>query len=306
MATGGGVNSLGGMLISQYVYFAHNTFSDLYGWDREAMTTDGGGGEYIGVIASGASTTVTYPSEHSWNRDSLKGKAAYILGGKGKGQYRRIVSNTDHTLTLDRAWDVVPDATSVVGITWMRGNYLFISNTAVDAGSTIQLYGVAFNTIVAENRSVRAGGFHSRAARYLGNYNVPITQGIQPQMFIQYLDNEILEGSSYHMGANNGSLVGLQAIAPSPDWQWPMALSFVFRGNNLNSHARLRLLTPGQGEALVEDVVIENNRVQNSPVGVEIGARAARVLLRGNSFTQVSRPLIDQSQRAEQLPSSKD
>jgi hypothetical protein len=303
MATGGGVNSLGGMPTSQYVYFAHNTFKNLYGWDREAMTIDGGGGDYIGIITSATSTAVTYPSPQGWKSDSLKGKACYILDGKGKGQYRVIVSNADRTLTLERPWDVVPDSTSVVGITWMRGHYLFIGNTAVDASIAIQLYGVAFNSVVADNRSVRAGGFRSYAMRYLGDYNVPITQGIQPQMFIQYLNNRVVEGSSYHMGANSGSVVGLDASAPNEDWQWPMALGFVFRGNQLDSHTRLRLLTPGEGTPLIEDVVIEGNRVQDSPVGIEVGARSTRVVLRNNHFTQVTTPVIDHSQAAVQVAS---
>lgn len=301
MSTGGGVNSLGGAPASQYIYFAHNTFKNLYGWDREAMTTDGGGGDYIGLLASATFTTVAYPSPQGWKTDDLKGKVAYVLSGKGMGQYRQITANTDRTLTLERSWDVVPDSTSVMGITWMRGHYLFIGNTAIDASIALQLYGVAFDSIVAENRSVRAGGFRSYAMRYLGNYNVPITQGIQPEMFVQYLNNEISEGSSYHMGSNSGSVVGVDASAPSAGWQWPMALGFVFRGNTLGSHARLRLSTPGDGIALIEDVIFENNRVQDSTVGIEIGARSKRVLLHRNHFTHVTSPVVDYSQKAEQI-----
>jgi len=303
MSTGGGVN---GGPTSQYIYFAHNTFKNLYGWDREAMTTDGGGGDYIGLLAAATLTTVAYPSPQGWKTDDLKGKVAYVLSGKGMGQYRLITANTDRILTLERSWDVVPDSTSVVGITWMHGHYLFIGNTVIDASIALQLYGVAFDSIVAENRSVRAGGFRSYAMRYLGDYNVPITHGIQPEMFVQYLNNEVSEGSSYHMGSNSGSVVGVDASAPSAGWQWPMALGFVFRGNTLGSHARLRLSTPGDGVALIEDVIFENNRVQDSTVGIEIGARSKRVLLHRNHFTHVTRPVVDYSQKAEQLSPNKE
>jgi hypothetical protein len=50
-------------------------------------------------------------------------------------------------------------------------------------------------------------------------------------MFIQYLDNEGIGGTSYNKGTNDGSVVGLQAFAPSKDGQCPMALGFVLRGN---------------------------------------------------------------------------
>jgi hypothetical protein len=212
------------------------------------------------------------------------------------------VANTERTLTLEEEWNVVPDSTSIVGITWMRGRYLFVGNEAIDAGIAIQLYGVAFESIVAGNRSVRAGGFQSHAARYLGNYNVPVTQGIQPQMFVQYLDNHVLEGSSYHMGQNQGSVVGLRAFAPTKDWQWPMALGFVFRRNRLDSHARLRFLTPGDGVALVEDVIVDGNAVKRSAVGVEIGRRSTRVLLNNNVFQEVDLPVLDHSRGAMEIP----
>jgi hypothetical protein len=188
----------------------------------------------------------------------------------------------------------------------MRGYYLFVGNTAVDAGIAIQLYGVTFHSVVAENRSVRAGGFRSYAKRYLSNYKVPITQGIQPQMLVQYLNNEVVEGSSYYRGANDGSVIGLEAQRPAGDWRWPMALGFVFRGNTLNSHARLQLGTPKDGAVLIEDAILEHNRVQNSPVGLEIGARSTRVLLHGNQFTDVAKPIVDHSQAAERLPSTGD
>jgi hypothetical protein len=300
MATGGAISTYA-VPSSRFIYLAHNTFKDLYGWDREAVTTDAGGGDYVGLIASATPTSVKYPVPQGWKRDALKGKAIYILDGKGKGQYRTIAGNSQDTLVLESPWDVVPNATSVVGVTWMRGRYLFVDNSAVDAGIAIQLYGVAFDVVIAGNRSTRAGGFRSHAARYLGNYNVPIAQGVQPQMFVQYLDNEIVEGGSYHMGANSGSVLGLQAFAPSPEWRSPMALGFIFRGNTLRSHARLRLLTPGNGLALVEDVIFESNRVHDSAVGIEIGARSARVLLHRNRFSGVGQPIADESQNATEV-----
>ena len=193
MSTGGSISTYG-TPSSQYIYFARNTFANLFGWDREAMTTDAGGGDHVGLISSATPTTVTFPESREWKPYSLTGKVAYVLAGKGKGQFRRIVSHTDRSLTVAPFWRVVPDSTSAVGVTSMRGHYLFIDNHVTDAGMALQLYGVAFNTVVAGNRSTRAGGFRSYARRYLGDYSLPLSQGVQPQMFVQYLDNEILGG----------------------------------------------------------------------------------------------------------------
>jgi hypothetical protein len=81
MSSGGGVNSLGGMPSSQLVYFAENTFRNLHGWDREAMTTDGGGGEHIGPVAAATAATVTFDLSQGWKADVLKGRAAYVIAG---------------------------------------------------------------------------------------------------------------------------------------------------------------------------------------------------------------------------------
>src|SRR5262249_38936224 len=301
MSTGGSISTYG-TPSSQHVYFAHNTFANLFGWDREAMTTDAGGGDHVGLIAAATPTTVTYPEGREWKPDALVGKVAYVLSGRGKGQFRRIASHTNRSLTVTPAWTVVPDTTSVVGITWMRGHYLFIDNSATDSGTAIQLYGVAFNTVVAGNRSVRAGGFRSHAARYLGDYSVPLSQGVQPQMFVQYLDNAIVEGGSYHMGSNTGSVLGVQALAPGPSWEWPMAFAFIFRANHLASHARIRMGTKDDGAPLIEDVIIENNSVQDAAVGVEVGVRTDRILARGNRFERVPRPMLDERSRMEVVP----
>jgi Pectate lyase superfamily protein len=297
MSTGGAISTYRAPS-SRFVYYAHNTLRDLYGWDREAMTTDAGGGEYVGPIASATATTVTYPTPPGWSAERLPGRAAFVIGGKGRGQVRRIAGSTDRSLTVEAPWDVVPDSTSVVGITAYRGNYLFVGNTATDASVTIQLFGVAFRSVVAQNKSVRAGGFRSYAAKYPSG-GAPFPKDVQPQMLIQYLDNEIEEGSSYFRGANTGSVIQLQAVAPAEDWAHPMALGFVFRGNTLRSHARVRLTTAGRGTPLIEDVVIERNRILRSPVGIEIGERAARVWLRHNRFEEVAAPVVDRSGVAE-------
>jgi hypothetical protein len=61
-------------------------------------------------------------------------------------------------------------------------------------------------------------------------------------------------------------------------------------------------LTPGGGTALAEDIFYENNLVEDSLVGIEIGAHSVCVLLRGNTSTEVARPVVDHRQTAAQIP----
>jgi hypothetical protein len=54
---------------------------------------------------------VSYPA--GMTVDAEVGLQVRIIGGKGKGQVRRIVSNTSTVHTVDRLWDVTPDSTSI-------------------------------------------------------------------------------------------------------------------------------------------------------------------------------------------------
>ena len=68
----------------------------------------------------------------------FKGMSVVLHGGTGKGQIRNIVSNTaapNVVCTIDRAWDVTPDATSIYVIGDAADLYLM--NTMLDSGILI-------------------------------------------------------------------------------------------------------------------------------------------------------------------------
>ncbi len=60
-----------------------------------------------------------------------------ILAGTGKGQIRRIVSNTATTLTVDSDWSPVPDATSVFRVFAEAVILTSLGGTSGPAGSTL-------------------------------------------------------------------------------------------------------------------------------------------------------------------------
>jgi len=178
MSTGGGINCLDGSTCSQNVYFARNTLRLMHGWDREAMTSDAGGGAYCGPIASATPASVTLADEPKWGGRDWKGAAVFVLDGKGMGQYRRIVRTDDRRVDLDGPWTILPDASSTVTVTMLQRNYYFLDNRFEDAGIAIQLYGMAIGCVMAGNRSTRTGGFHNFGMNY---------HGIQPSWCNQWL-----------------------------------------------------------------------------------------------------------------------
>lgn len=78
------------------------TTNVLTGLASKALTSDvyDGGG-------------LVYLTGQGLKTDGEKGRSVRIVAGTGAGQRRTIQSNTQTTLTVDRNWDTIPDATSV-------------------------------------------------------------------------------------------------------------------------------------------------------------------------------------------------
>ncbi len=177
-------------------YFARNTLDNVYSSDREGMTTDGASGKYFGPVASATPSGITVPRGTSWKPGELANHTCYILGGTGQGQWRTITKNSDTSFTLDHPRDVPPAQDSIIGINHQVARLLIVGNTMSDLGIAFQFYGTAMECIVAENRCARSGGFFSHAARYPGGPPQRSRIDTQPQFFVQYLDNEIVEGNT--------------------------------------------------------------------------------------------------------------
>ncbi|HEY3415977.1 MAG TPA: right-handed parallel beta-helix repeat-containing protein, partial [Armatimonadota bacterium] len=295
-ATGGGINCLDGSCFSQNVYYAHNSLSLMHGWDREAMTSDAGGGLYIGGIAGADATRVALLEDPKPGKRDWAGAAVFIHNGRGQGQYRRVKSIEGKVVTVDQPWAVPPDATSTVGITMLQRRYLLIDNEFTDTGVAIQFYGCSVEHMVVGNRCARAGGYVAIGKPY-GGYNLPPEKNPcqQPTWYCQFLDNRVLEGNNYRSGSNNSDLSADTVLAvygwpATKEWKWPLARGATIRRNVLDNNARI---VAGNGDnpiAQVVDILVEGNRIANCGTGITVGASTAGIYLRNNRFDNVAVP----------------
>ncbi|MCC7493704.1 MAG: hypothetical protein IT204_15220 [Fimbriimonadaceae bacterium] len=300
-STGGGLNCLDGSTSSQHVYYARNQLRLMHGWDREAMTSDAGGGAYCGAVSAVDGATLTLAGDPAVANRSWAGAGLFILAGRGRGQYRRVVAVDDRTVTVDSPWQVAPDASSTVTLTMLQRRYLFIDNQFADAGVAIQLYGMACEHVCAGNTSERTAGFHNFGMNY---------HGIQPSWYIQWLRNRITEGNVYRSGHDNYQLageahLGVFCLPPSAAWQTPLTLGTVVRGNQLLGNAHLAIggsdpYNPAYGEPLVQEVLCEGNTICDSAVGIDLRRAARGVVLRNNRTERVAEPLRDEVERQRQ------
>jgi hypothetical protein len=280
MSTGGGLNCLDGSSYSQNIYFAHNVLRNFFGWDREAMTSDAGGGAYFGKVESFDGVKLILSDEPNWGGRDWKGAAIFILGGRGAGQFRRIVRYEGREIEIDSPWDVEPDSSSEVSVTMLQRNYLIIGNEFYDATVAVQLYGISIGHIIAQNRCARAGGYHNIGMKYAGGY--------QPSWFVQFLDNEIIEGSGLKGPLNEYppldshiATIGLEA----PPCKSPLTRCTVIRRNRLLSNSRIEV------RGLCEDVLVEGNSIENAEIGISVDGKAKGVLIRRNRFLNVVQPV---------------
>jgi hypothetical protein len=295
MSTGGGLNCLDGSTYSQHVLYAGNELSLMHGWDREAMTTDAGGMAYFGKLAGADGPVTTLAEDSKANGRDWAGAGFFILDGKGRGQWRRVVKLDGRHVTLDRPWDVPPDDTSQVSLTMFQGQYLFIGNHFSDAGVAVQLYGMACEAICDGNTSTRTAGFHNFGMNY---------DGIQPSWYVQWLNNVIDEGNCYRSGHDNYLLageahLGIFALPPSPSFDTCLTLGCTARGNRLLNNAHLAIggtdpLNPAFTKPCVQEVVVEANTIEKSSLGIDVRRALSGLVLRDNHCTEVDRPLRDE------------
>ena len=298
MSTGGGLNCLDGSTYSQNVYYANNALSLMHGWDREAMTSDAGGGLYIGRAAAVDGVKVALAEEANPGKRDWAGAAMYIHDGRGQGQYRRILSVEGKTVTLERPFQVAPDENSAVSITMLQQHYLVVGNQFSDSGIAVQFYGISMEHVIAGNRCERAGGYQAIGKPY-GGYHLPPDKNPcqQPSWYCQFLDNTIAEGSIYRSGANNAILAGDSVIGVfgwplTKEWKWPYNRGAVLRRNHLGNNAAIHIGGSENRLPTVRDVVVENNTITDGNAGLRVDGATAGVLARGNRFARVREPLL--------------
>jgi hypothetical protein len=293
--TGGSVNNLWADVTgSENVIFAHNTFRSMYGWDREAVGTDGGGGFYFGPATSLAPDrlSLTGPANEQAIATTWVGAIVMVADGLGAGQFARVVrfdpagDDKPMSVTLDRRLAVNLDATSVVTVVQMHRNYLVVDNKFEDVGVATVFYGTGLNHVLAGNVSVRTGGFFSRGMFY---------HHFQPSWQIQILDNRITEGNAYQAGpdrtiASGEALIAVQAVRPQGYLkQPPLVRAAIVRGNRMDNDSHIEVTGVSPVFPGVRDVVVEDNVIAASRVGLVIDRGVRLSTERRNTVNRIPR-----------------
>tara|TARA_Y100001980_G_C14556834_1_gene350989 strand:+ start:15105 stop:17381 length:2277 start_codon:yes stop_codon:yes gene_type:complete len=269
---------------SMNLYEARNIIEFDYTNDREVMTYDGGSGAYTGPIGKIEGTTLTLPENaetYRWIANKWIGGGLFILDGTGSGQFRRIVSHTLDEIVLDHPFVVNPDQSSIISITTIRNNLIFVNNEAKDCGA-YQLYGSAQNAVISGIKMKRSSGIVSRGSR--------LYHGTQPNWYAEIINCDLNDGNYSHwFGIDDRGHSGHQSINLIGSGGSGMNLGTLIRRNRLSDFSYIRT-SPGASPNAVTDAIIERNSFRTANTAILLGGRdfhTSRILIHDNDYSDV-------------------
>ncbi|HIU67189.1 MAG TPA: hypothetical protein IAC64_06855, partial [Candidatus Caccomorpha excrementavium] len=249
-----------------------------------AFTTDLGSGRYNGSVTAGWNGRTLVLADADFPENSKAGFGLFLIQGKGAGQYRRILSNTSDTVTLDLPFAIPPDSDTVCSIMEIRNNMFFSDNVVYNAG-VMQFYGMQTNSLFAGTKIARGIGFWGSGRFVYGVY--------QPNWYCSFLENELSDGIYYWQYGYDAQSGNAQIKISARGGLAGMNVATLVRRNRLLDNSTIFIDTGCETDAM-QDLVIENNEIRDVPKGIVlgIGEKTARgLILSGNSCINTEEPL---------------
>ncbi|MBM3889772.1 MAG: hypothetical protein FJ388_11695, partial [Verrucomicrobia bacterium] len=217
------------------LYFGRNELAHANYADAETFSTDGASPQHFGRVVSATPTRLTLAEPVKWNtkrfKDGPRDHLLFVLDGKGRGQFRRVVEASGNTVTVEPPLEVVPDATSVVGVNHNVSDWVVVGNRFADS-TCVQIYGIGFNILFAENLLERLSNGLALWGTVHGR-EVP-----EPNFFIQALANRLTSprfDPRVYARRIIESGVGLWNFYPRGEkFPHPFTVGCVVRGNEIH------------------------------------------------------------------------
>jgi hypothetical protein len=219
-----------------------------------------------------------------------------VLAGAGAGQTTLIADNTANTITIDRAWKVLPQRDSIVLLYQLSGECIAYRNSAEDTSVLLQIWGFLYDVTFDCNKVERSQGMWGATG-----------------WFIEWLDNRLVAAVTYHQGVGPAGLAGDESAESGLPYgfvgftmvgqmttlplRFPYVRGIVIRDNFLSYGYRVLVMFGyGGPERRLEftaarDLIIDHNTIDHSPVGVELDANVSGILITNNHFTATGTPL---------------
>ena len=202
----------------------------------EQYMTEFGETWFRGSPVSAVTNTVTFASV----TNDYTGHMVAIVGGKGLGQYRDVVATDTgaNMITLDRDWNVLPDANSIISIGTFPARHALFNNyfdgveravtSNVPSTAGIMTYGAQLDLVAQSNTFHQLK--HGISTWSISN-TMPdgSTYSMRPNYFNLYLDNTLHRNRR----AIDNQLAFFNGKVPN-EWDVPI-LGNVWRNNSISN-----------------------------------------------------------------------
>lgn len=292
-----------GMGWHNYVRFneIHQAFRGTWENAEEVYLVHGGTREKKTIgFATGGSKNTLVDRRQDWKPGLFRDATVLVISGRGFGQYRRVIGNTEDTLTLERPWNVLPDATTEYVVSPMFTENAFFANLN-NTPCRLSLWLDCVANIVELHRDD-----HSKGADLWGEDNSVVDEkGIAKDVtrfypaYYNMFFNNWMDGSALWLGVKG-------AASRNAHKGYPifgnLAVGNRIRqphehrtGNKYSprSSAAGVMVTGGAGRAGASHTIIQDNLLASTYTGVEIGPMARKTLVLKNQFDHVDDPIED-------------
>lgn len=258
MASGGGINTIGGRAFTRNVLFANNNLESFNGWDREGMSSDGPGSFFLGGVVSLSAKRLELLGNQQAraSRPVAAGQGLFVVRGTGAGQYSQIESVKGSVVTLREPLQVLPDAESLVSIVPLQENFLILNNEFRDVGRAVQFYGAAVGHVVEGNRALRSIGMTHRGLWY---------GGFQPAWYSLFSHNK-LSGSGVLYSDRKAGVIPvppLIMVAADKKKKEPMGVALVMgvdvKNNDVSSQGKIQVYGDASDPAALSGILMQGN-----------------------------------------------
>lgn len=263
--------------------------------DGETILTEGGGAgrtENLGTVGSATATTLSDPLNafrlDPFDTGSIpENYGVAIVGGKGAGQTRRVVSANGSTLNLDRAWDVLPDTGShYATFVWGLEKSLIKGNVLSQNPRGIWLYQTAIRDVdVVHNTITEGGGIFVRAyqnlsaRQFMPIYNVMIENNKVSNttgQWMSYVNATFVNTDARAFGIG---MLGVEVRTNQIVANQPNVSSALEDYANLEGFVNLMRVESyagyeSSGEPRILGAIFSGNSCTNCDIGVRIGTGA--------------------------------
>lgn len=234
---------------------------------------------------------------------TMKETFVLIIAGRGIGQYRKVISYTPDTLTLERPWDVVPDATTYVTVGRGYVETLWVDNTEEHTANWTGWWGNTFGNVI-DGQILRDG-----EGIYLWAYD---DTNPSPVAFNELIGSELIGRAQVRF---IGPLVFGNSIQATEVINFRYLPSFhgsmTWKGDNFNPNMRSAIDVGRSnnsipnlpaGAALKDWNVIEGMNIYDGPIGITIASDANHTILRHNKINVDGAGVVDKSKTTVQAP----